>query len=313
MGRSETVNALRGPEPPDLGAGVGSPRAAAPRMSNRPHRSDCDTSAHRLPRLVATNSRLSGTDATDFGDPVPAAAGTPRPQSRALSTPADEHVWRPTRRRQAAFAGPRSPSYTPYAPRPPAIRGDRKVNVTPDAWDMGSKGSAEYRARQRERERRRRRQVDRAAGQEGTRAVRHSREERSGYGRATGRGDRVRLVRWTHHPPVPRPDPEVVFGHLPTSSVGAGPCGRLGPRRHSGRRADRRHPSSASRCADAPTRGLDRSPPRAEPPTRPRSRLRPRPARPRRRTRRGACRLPASRSTSLIAPSATTAWGDKAG
>jgi hypothetical protein len=37
------------------------------------------------------------------------------------------------------------------------------VNVTPDAVDMGSKGSSEYRARQRERERRRRQQLARAA------------------------------------------------------------------------------------------------------------------------------------------------------
>src|SRR4051794_18583653 len=36
------------------------------------------------------------------------------------------------------------------------------MNVTPDAQDMGSKGSSEYRARQRERERRRRQQQERS-------------------------------------------------------------------------------------------------------------------------------------------------------
>jgi hypothetical protein len=43
-----------------------------------------------------------------------------------------------------------------------AIRGDRFMNVTTHAPDMGSKGSSEYRALQRERERRRRQQRERS-------------------------------------------------------------------------------------------------------------------------------------------------------
>jgi hypothetical protein len=51
-------------------------------------------------------------------------------------------------------------THTPTASRMPAIRGDGLMNVPPDAQDVGSKSSSEYRARQRDRERRRRREPE---------------------------------------------------------------------------------------------------------------------------------------------------------
>jgi len=142
-------------------------RTSCPQMSTpSPQQQAAGTSTDRL---VATNSRPSGihvravrmlpTSAARFRQPLgpraPSAAPfqlPPTSTSDALrgddKQPSRDQDHRPT---QIMHLGP------------PAIRGDRKVNVTPDALDMGSKGSAEYRIRQRERERRRRQQPEQAA------------------------------------------------------------------------------------------------------------------------------------------------------
>src|SRR4028119_1884374 len=124
---------------------------------------------------------------------------------------------------------------------------------------MGSSESRGYRARQRERERQRREQESRrrqgaeqtpptkagraphpggggratrpsgppaggrgAAGG-GAAAGRQGRRGARGWGgrsRATGRGPDLWVVRRTDHPDEPWTDPQVVFGYLPTPSLG---------------------------------------------------------------------------------------------
>jgi hypothetical protein len=127
-----------------------------------------------------------------------------RPPRRCHRSPADQHL--------SSAAPARSPlpdagrdkimTDTPHASRAYAIRGDRFVNVTPDARAMGRKRSSEYRATQRDRERRRRQEQERSTARQRQLLDPAPRE---GDSSGTARRAAATTCGWCFGPITPRP------------------------------------------------------------------------------------------------------------
>ena len=163
---------------------------------------------------------------------------------------------------------PRSRGDTPSASRVPEIVVTRYWRVDSRVGGMTTSGGPGYQARRRERERQRRQHVQGAGAKEPLSAPTPA--EVGGRDRRTA----ATTCGWCGGPITPRSprtDPQVVFGHLPASSLGTGTGSGLRASRRPGRRKTGRGPglgcAYSSRLANAAER--------ARGPTGRRSRVRP--------------------------------------